>query len=138
MKDAPVPMGQNEKLARAWADAEYAGECPVRQTLDSVGDKWTVLVVLRLGAEKQRFLQLLRAVDGISQRMLTVTLRKLERDGLVKRTVLDTRPPSVEYELTPLGYSLLAPIGALANWAIENQSQIEAMRIAYDLHEAAS
>ncbi len=119
-------------LTRAWAEADYAGVCPVRQTLDSVGDKWTVLVVLRLGVEKQRFLQLLRAVDGISQRMLTVTLRKLERDGLVRRTVLDTRPPTVEYELTVLGNSLLKPIGMLAEWAIENQPAMDAMRAAYD------
>lgn len=122
-------------LTRAWAEADYAGVCPVRQTLDSVGDKWTVLVVLRLGVEKQRFLQLLRAVDGISQRMLTVTLRKLERDGLVRRTVLDTRPPTVEYELTVLGNSLLKPIGMLAEWAIENQPAMDAMRAAYDESE---
>ncbi len=91
--------------------------------------------MLRLGVEKQRFLQLLRAVDGISQRMLTVTLRKLERDGLVRRTVLDTRPPTVEYELTELGVSLLKPIGMLANWAIDNQSELNKMRAEYDARE---
>lgn len=90
MAKKQLDISTQADLTRAWAEADYAGVCPVRQTFDSVGDKWTVLVVLRLGVEKQRFLQLLRAVDGISQRMLTVTLRKLERDGLVRRTVLDT------------------------------------------------
>lgn len=132
MDEKQLDIKAQTELTRAWAEADYAGVCPVRQTLDSVGDKWTVLVVLRLGVEKQRFLQLLRAVDGISQRMLTVTLRKLERDGLVSRTVLDTRPPTVEYELTVLGSSLLKPIGMLAEWAIENQPRMDAMRAAYD------
>lgn len=118
--------------ANAWLDAGYTGICPVRDVLDRIGDKWSVLVVLRLGRRKERFRSLLRAVDGISQRMLTVTLRALERDGLVHRQVFDTRPPSVEYSLTPLGRSLLGTIDALARWAVDNEASVNAARADFD------
>jgi len=123
--------------ANAWLDAGYTGICPVRDVLDRIGDKWTVLVVLRLGRRKERFRSLLRAVDGISQRMLTVTLRALERDGLVHRQVFDTRPPSVEYSLTPLGRSLLGTIDALARWAVDNEASVNAARVDFDQRNGA-
>ncbi len=115
----------------AWIANDFSGACPVRDLLDRVGDKWSVMVVLRLGRRSERFRALLRAVDGISQRMLTVTLRGLERDGLVHREVFDTRPPSVSYSLTPLGLSLLTHITALTNWAVENDAQVKAAQSEY-------
>jgi len=115
----------------SWIENGFSGVCPVRDLLDRIGDKWSVMVVLRLGRRTERFRALLRAVDGISQRMLTVTLRGLERDGLVHREVFDTRPPSVAYSLTPLGASLLVHISALANWAMENETEVKAAQSAY-------
>lgn len=115
----------------SWIENEFSGVCPVRDLLDRIGDKWSVMVVLRLGRKTERFRALLRAVDGISQRMLTVTLRGLEHDGLVHREVFDTRPPSVAYSLTPLGVSLLVHISALANWAMENESEVRAAQSAF-------
>lgn len=88
-------------------------------------------MILRLGRQPERFRQLLRAVEGISQRMLTVTLRGLERDGLVHREVLGTRPPSVEYSLTELGRSLLVHITALTHWALEHGPQVSAARVTF-------
>lgn len=115
-----------------WMENDFSGPCTVRDILDRIGDKWSVLVVLRLGTSQSRFRALLRAVDGISPRMLTVTLRGLERDGLVWRKVFDTRPPSVEYGLMPLGQSLLGYIGALASWAVDNEAKIKATRARFD------
>jgi len=115
----------------SWLANEFSGVCPVRDLLDRIGDKWSVLVVLRLGRGTERFRALLRTVDGISQRMLTVTLRGLESDGLVHREVFDTRPPSVAYSLTPLGVSLLVHISALANWAMENETEVRAAQSAF-------
>lgn len=122
----------------SWIANEFSGICPVRDLLDRVGDKWSVMVVLRLGRRTERFRALLRAVDGISQRMLTVTLRGLERDGLVHREVFDTRPPSVTYSLTPLGASLLVHISALANWAVENESEVKAAQSTFSANAAKS
>jgi len=118
-----------------WRDYEFRGPGMVRDILDRIGDKWSVLVTLRLGVQPERFRALLRAVDGISARMLTVTLRGLERDGLVNRQVFDTRPPSVEYSLTPLGQSLLRHVGALASWAIESEPGIKAAQENFDSRE---
>ncbi|MFI5895152.1 winged helix-turn-helix transcriptional regulator [Actinoplanes sp. NPDC051513] len=92
--------------------------CPVTEILRRVGDKWTVLVLSLLGQRPYRYNELHRAIEGISQRMLTRTLRSLENDGLVSRTVFPSVPPSVEYRLTPLGESLLVPLSALADWAV--------------------
>lgn len=108
------------------------GTCPVRELLDRIGDTWTLLVVLNLGAGKHRFGELRRNVANISQRMLTQTLRKLERDGLVERTVYPTNPPAVEYELTKLGFSLLNSISSLIQWAVTNQNQIAQARQIFD------
>jgi DNA-binding HxlR family transcriptional regulator len=108
-------------------------DCPaVRDVLDRVGDKWSVLVVGLLSGGPRRFSDLRRSIEGISQRMLTLTLRGLERDGLVSRTVYPTIPPRVEYELTHLGRTLLEPIQALAQWAGENRVRIQEARIRFD------
>ena len=107
--------------------------CPaVREVLNRVGDKWSVLVVTLLGKGKQRFSELRRSVEGISQRMLTLTLKGLERDGLVTRTVYPTVPPRVEYDLTRLGRSLLIPITGLGAWAAHNRVKIQSARTRYD------
>jgi DNA-binding HxlR family transcriptional regulator len=104
----------------------------VSDVLARIGDKWSVLVVTRLGEGPKRFNELRRAIGGISQRMLTLTLRGLERDGLVTRTVFPTIPPRVDYALTALGRDLLEPISALAGWAIRNQPKIERARGQFD------
>src|ERR671919_3061228 len=96
----------------------------VSEVLARVGDKWTVLVVSMLGDGPKRFNELRRALGSISQRMLNLTLRGLERDGLVTRTVFPTIPPRVDYELTPLGCSLLKTVRGLGEWAIENRDEI--------------
>jgi DNA-binding HxlR family transcriptional regulator len=107
-----------------------------RDVLNRVGDKWSVLIVRVLGDGRCRFSEVLRAVDGISQRMLTLTLRGLERDGLVVRTVFPTIPPRVEYELTELGRTLRVPIQALADWAADHRATIQAARNRFDAAEA--
>ncbi|UGQ14901.1 helix-turn-helix transcriptional regulator [Yinghuangia sp. ASG 101] len=107
-------------------------DCEVRQILDRVADKWSLLVIALLDERSLRFTELRRKVDGISQRMLTVTLRQLERDGLVERTVHAVVPPRVDYALTPLGMTLHDTIQALVTWTEENQGRIAAARAAYD------
>lgn len=105
--------------------------------LARIGDKWTVLVVVLLADGPLRFNELKRRIGGISQRMLTFTVRGLERDGLVTRTVFATVPPRVDYELTPLGRSLLEPIRHLAEWAVDNTPKIEHARRRYEEANAA-
>ena len=104
----------------------------ISDVLARVGDKWSVLVVTRLGDGPKRFNELKRAIGGISQRMLTLTLRGLERDGLVTRTVFPTIPPRVDYALTTLGRDLLQPVSALGAWAIRNQAKIAKARERFD------
>src|SRR5687767_4108553 len=104
----------------------------LRRILDQICNKWTLLVVATLDRRTLRFTDLHQQVTGISQRMLTLTLRNLERDGLVDRTVHAEVPPRVEYALTPTGRSLLGPALALAGWAIEHVPHIEASRAAYE------
>ena len=117
----------------AWREGGQPGEaCPVRGVLDRIGDKWSVLIVLTLAGAPHRFGALRRAVPDISQRMLTQTLRDLERDGLLSRTVHPTKPPSVEYALTPLGDSLLVPLSGLVRWADEHHAEILAARARMD------
>jgi DNA-binding HxlR family transcriptional regulator len=110
--------------------------CRARQVLDRIGDKWTLNVIHVLGGGTRRFSDLRRLVDGISQRMLTVTLRGLERDGLVTRTVHPTVPPRVEYALTPLGRTLLETVCDLIRWADRHLPEIDAAREAYDRRAA--
>ncbi|BCJ48844.1 transcriptional regulator [Actinoplanes sp. NBRC 14428] len=107
-------------------------DCPVREILDRVGDKWSVPIVVLLGERGHRFNELHRRIDGISQRMLTLTLRTLARDGLVSRTVHASVPPRVDYELTELGRTLLVPVRALDEWAREHRDDIRAARQRHD------
>jgi DNA-binding HxlR family transcriptional regulator len=107
-------------------------DCDVRQILDRIGDKWSLLVIALLDNECMRFTELKKTIDGISQRMLTVTLRQLERDGLVRRTVYPVVPPRVDYELTPLGVTLHATIQSLVTWTETHQSEIATARARYD------
>ncbi len=104
----------------------------VREVFNRVGDKWTLLVIRMLAAGPTRFTTLRRSVLGISQRMLTLTLRQLERDGLVSRAVFPEVPPRVEYALTSLGETLLPPVIALAGWAVDHELQIRANRERFD------
>jgi len=108
----------------------------VSGVLARIGDKWSVLIVTRLGVRSMRFNELKKEIGGISQRMLTLTLRGLERDGLVTRTVFPTIPPRVDYELTALGRSLLEPVSALGNWALNNIAKIDAARTKFDATNA--
>lgn len=110
--------------------------CQVRQILDRVADKWSLLVIALLDNRRLRFTELRREIDGVSQRMLTVTLRQLERDGLVRRTVHAVVPPRVDYELTPLGGTLHATIRSLVTWTEEHQGEIATARAEYDAREA--
>ena len=127
--DVPDPGG---------ADGHDPTTCVVvRELLDRVGDKWSVLVIALLGEKSRRSSELKRAIEGISQRMLTLTLRQLERDGLVSRTVYATVPPRVDYALTPLGESVLEPLTAFMYWAQEHGSDVAEARRRYDEEQAA-
>ena len=110
----------------------YSAACPSRQLLDRIGDKWTVLVLGVLAQSPRRYGEIARAVEGVSQKMLTQTLRHLERDGMVVRTVHATVPVRVDYELTDLGRSLSGPLAVLEAWAVEHIDVIEQARAAYD------
>lgn len=107
-------------------------ECPLREVLDRIGDKWSVLVVICLSEGTQRFSTLRRRIEGISQRMLTETLRQLERDGIVRRTIYPEVPVRVEYDLTPMGQTLIGPLSTLATWAEEHRADIITARERYD------
>ncbi|XVU21352.1 winged helix-turn-helix transcriptional regulator [Actinoplanes sp. CA-054009] len=107
-------------------------DCGIRDVLDRVGDKWSVLVIVELANGPRRFRQLQRAIDGISQRMLTLTVRRLERDGLVHRTVYATVPAQVDYRLTETGAGLTHLVKALADWSLEHRAAIAQARRSYD------
>ena len=119
-------------------DAEvYLGNCPTRQILDRIADKWTTLLIGMLAQhETLRFNELKRMVGGISQKMLTQTLRDMERDGLVKRTMYPEIPPRVEYELTPLGKTLCGPIAALTQWAHDHIDEVKSAQESFDKNTA--
>jgi DNA-binding HxlR family transcriptional regulator len=110
----------------------YDPHCPGRQILDRIGDTWSVLVMLALAGGPRRYSQLAAWIGGISPKMLTQTLRGLERDGMISRTVFAVVPPRVDYALTELGSSLLAPLGALETWAQTHISDVASARTAYD------
>jgi len=110
----------------------FDSNCPTRQVLDRVADKWTVLVIQRLSKGTLRFAQLKRSVDGISQKVLTNTLRGLERDGLVSRRIYASVPPRVEYSLTELGQSLCGLVEGICSWAETNIQQVQSARAFYD------
>ncbi|MEV8251506.1 helix-turn-helix domain-containing protein [Microbacterium sp. NPDC076768] len=107
-------------------------DCGIRDVLDRVGDKWSVLVIVELSNGTRRFRELQRAIQGISQRMLTLTVRRLERDGLVLRTVYPTVPAQVDYRLTETGESISHLVRALADWSIEHRDAIALARRTYD------
>jgi DNA-binding HxlR family transcriptional regulator len=106
--------------------------CPIRDVLDRIGDKWSILLLMTLAERPYRFGELRRGVADISQRMLTQTLRDLQRDGLVSRRVFPTNPPSVEYRLTELGVSLLRPMAGLVRWADDHHAKIKTARSRFD------
>jgi DNA-binding HxlR family transcriptional regulator len=106
--------------------------CPTRQVLDRIADKWTMLVIVALEHGTLRFSELRRSVGGISQKMLTQTLRALERDGIVEREVIPTVPVTVRYTLTPLGHSLASAVSVIREWAYANMDAIETARAAYE------
>ena len=110
--------------------AEYSDPslCPVRNVLDQLGDKWSVLIITALAERPYRFGQLKREIGDISQRMLTQTLRDLQADGMIERTVYPTTPPSVEYKLSPMGHSFLVPLSAMVDWAFAHFPAIREAR----------
>lgn len=126
----PVPAPRAKCAPGMQADEN--GSCPMREVLDRIGDTWTVLVIINLQPGPMRFNALKRSIEGISQRMLTVTLRSLERDGLVRREVRPTMPPEVEYSLTDLGLSLAVPLDALGHWSVANRASMRRARAAFD------
>lgn len=122
-------------MAKKPADIKDHSFCPVRHLLDRIGDKWSLLIISSLAESdggRRRFSDLMRSVGGISQRMLTTTLRHLERDGLVTREVFPEIPPRVEYTLTAQGYSLLVPVKSLIDWVTDHWPAIEKSRAVYD------
>lgn len=108
--------------------ADFAPQCPVRDVLDRFGDRWSILILLTLSDGKMRFMELLRAIPDISQRMLAKSLRTLEEDGFVSRRVFPTVPPRVDYELTVMGESLMTQVRALVAWAKEHHDKIRESR----------
>ena len=126
------------KTALSARFAEWQGfgfdpiHCPVRDVLDHIGDKWTTLILIGLATKPHRFSELQRAVPDISKRMLTQTLRNLERDGMVTRKVFPTKPPSVEYCLSPLGGAVLEPLAILVEWAEGSHPGIQRARARFD------
>ena len=122
-----------ETTFEIWRDRGFdAAACPVRNVLDRIGGKWTLLTLVALAARPHRFSELHRATPDISKRMLTQTLRELERDGLVDREVFPTKPPSVRYSLSPLGRSALAPLAGLVEWAEASYGAIREARGRFD------
>lgn len=132
--DAPN-SGFKPKAANATAK-DFSGldfdNCPVRDLLSQIGGKWATLLLEALAEKPYRFGQLKRMVPDISQRMLTQTLRDLQRDGYIEREVFPTKPPSVEYRMTPLGRSLYEPLSKVILWALDNQQAVRAARVEFD------
>jgi DNA-binding HxlR family transcriptional regulator len=122
------PQESDAEDAVAVMSDVFRAECGTRAVLDLLADKWTVLVVAALSTEPRRYSQVKRQVEGISHKVLTQTLRALERDGLLTRTVHPVVPPMVEYELTALGVTLVEPLVALCAWAAEHLDEVEASR----------
>ena len=121
-------------------ELDTASDCrALGQIIDRIADKWAVMVVGHLAqGDTLRFNELMRAIPGVSHRMLTLTLRALQRDGIVRRTPHATIPPRVDYALTPLGLSLTSPLKALAGWASENRQAVEEARVSFDREGSAS
>lgn len=146
MEDGTISrLGSSEGTGAVWPDdyldGLYKGEydpeiCPVRHVLRGIADKWTILILAALKADRQRFSQIKRLVPDVSQRMLAQTLRKLERDGYVTREVTPSIPPRVDYELTELGRSLVSQLAPLAKWAEEHRAMVGRARAEYDARES--
>lgn len=126
-RDKKAPEGNQSKLTYD----VYRAKCPTRRALDRIADKWTALIVGLLEQRTYRFGELRRAIEGISHKVLTQTLRSLEADGLVARRALPTRPVTVEYSLTPLGRTLAAPLAAIRDWAEQHIVAVEQARAAH-------
>ncbi|WP_194470019.1 helix-turn-helix domain-containing protein [Bradyrhizobium sp. CCBAU 51753] len=124
------------KVSHLKPDA-YAAGCPTRQILDRIGDKWAVLILLLLRGEPMRFNQLRRAIEGISQKMLSQVLKSLERDGLLRRRAIATVPVTVEYSITPLGLTLAEAVDPLRDWAEHNLKEVLAAQRRYDAQRKA-
>ncbi|MFF2331071.1 MULTISPECIES: winged helix-turn-helix transcriptional regulator [unclassified Streptomyces] len=129
MTDQTTVPGEQPPARTAFCDSTSAR---AREVLDLVADKWSLLVVAVLGSGPLRFTEAKRSIAGVSQRMLTVTLRGLERDGLLTRTVHSVMPPKVTYELTPMGHTLLEATQPLIDWSMKNLADIDASREAFD------
>lgn len=131
-----IAPGYPEETAQRTPDV-YAANCPTRQLLDRIADKWSVLILttLGMGSGEMRFNALKRHVEGISQKMLSQTLRSLERDGLVTRHVVPTVPVTVGYAITPLGRELLDALQAMIDWAERRMAEVARSQISYDLRE---
>jgi DNA-binding HxlR family transcriptional regulator len=129
-EESQLPQGDREPF-------DVSGDCAlVSDLLSRIGDKWSILVVSVLADRTMRFSELRRKIGTISQKMLTTTLRNLERDGFVERTVYPTIPPKVEYRLTPLGKDLLCPVEALGRWAQANAKRVTSAREKFDRSNA--
>lgn len=113
-------------------DSVLKQNCAIREVLDLIAEKWTTLVVYSLSGGTKRYSELKRQIEGVTQKMLTQTLRKLERDGLIFRKVYPVIPPMVEYSLTPLGRTLIKPLGAICQWAEDHFSEVENARKNYE------
>ncbi len=129
---APAFDATVQLFAERQPDRLVDPQCPVRDVLDRIGDKWSTLILGTLATGPHRFSAVQRAIPDISKRMLTQTLRDLERDGLIARTVFPTKPPSVEYRLTPLGVTILEPLTSLVRWANQSHAAIREARLAFD------
>jgi len=136
MEDGTLLQPRHKKGTDALPRPDETATCELRDLLDRLGDKWSLLVVELLGHGVLRFSELKRQIDGISQRMLTLTLRHLERDGLITRTVHPVVPPRVDYELTALGRSLLDAVQPLVSWSREHRPTIAHARADFDRHAA--
>jgi DNA-binding HxlR family transcriptional regulator len=133
--DAEDAISRNDRLCLL---GEWdSGNCPVRDVIERISGKWSTLLLEALAHKPYRFGELRRLVPDISQRMLTQTLRDLQRDGYIDRTVFPTKPPSVEYSMTPLGRSLFEPLSLVLQWAADNHGSVKAARAQYDANEAA-
>ncbi|WP_066519183.1 MULTISPECIES: helix-turn-helix domain-containing protein [Sphingobium] len=129
MEPLDDPISRTVRAFEQLQSAEgRSAQCPVRDVLDRIGDKWSMLMIIALALRPHRFGELHRSIPDISKRMLTQTLRDLESDGLISRHVFATSPPSVEYRLTPLGTSLLTPLAALVDWADRHHGEISEAR----------
>ena len=132
MDARPANLRQKLEICRATSENGSISDCPVRNVMANISGKWSALLMAALAEQPYRFGELRRLVPDISQRMLTQTLRDLQRDGYVDRTVHPTTPPSVEYSLTDLGRSMFGPLGEMMLWAERNHAAVQAARAAFD------